>query len=93
MIKKVKNNVLRTYVISDFKVKEIVGTFCEKELQKKNQKEFRAEKIIKRKRDKVYVKWKGYVSSFNSWINKKDIVQMNEYFPEPKALGGRVKLN
>ena len=75
------------------KLKKLLGRFAKKNCKKKNQKEFRVEKIIKRKRDKVYVKWKGYVSSFNSWINKKDIVQMNEYFPEPKALGGRVKLN
>ena len=31
-------------------------------------------KIIKRKGDKLYVKWKGYNDSFNSWINKKDIL-------------------
>ena len=45
-----------------------------KELQKTNQKEFRVEKIIKVKVDKQYVKWKGYDSSLNSWIDKKDIV-------------------
>ena len=38
---------------------EIVGTFYEKELQKTNQKEFRTEKVIKRKGGKLYVKWKG----------------------------------
>ena len=32
----------------------------------KNQKEFRVEKVIKRKYSKLYVKWKGYDSSFNS---------------------------
>ena len=32
------------------------------------------EKVLKRKGDKSYVKWKGYDNSFNSWINKKDIV-------------------
>ena len=46
----------------------------EKELQKTNHKEFRVEKVNKRKGDKLYVKWKGYNSSFNSWISKKDIV-------------------
>ena len=30
--------------------------------------------MLKRKGDKLYVKWKGYDNSFNSWINKKDIV-------------------
>ena len=55
-----------TYVISDLKCEEIVGTFYEKELQKINQKEFRVEKVIKRKDDKLYVTWKGYNSSFKS---------------------------
>ena len=39
-----------------------------------NQHEFRTEKVIKKKRDKLYVKWKGYDNSFNNWIDKKDIV-------------------
>ena len=51
---------------------KILGSFYEKELQKTNQKEFRIEKVIKRKDDKIYVKWKGYYNSFNSWIDKKD---------------------
>ena len=46
----------------------------ENELQKANQKEFRIEKVIKRKGDKLYVKWKGYNNFFNCWIDKKDIV-------------------
>ena len=40
---------------------------------KKLIKEFRIEKILKRKGDKLYVKWKGYNNSFNSWINKKNL--------------------
>ena len=35
--------------------------------------EFRAEKVIKRKGDKIYIKGKGYNTSFSSWINKKNI--------------------
>ena len=74
MIKKVKNTVPWTYVISDLNREEIVRTFYKKELQKTNQKEFRVKKVIKRKGDNLYVKWKGYDSSFNSWIDKKDII-------------------
>ena len=74
VIKKVKNAVLWTYVISDLNGEEIIGTFYEKELQKTNQQEFRIEKVIKRKGDKLYIKWKGYDNSFNSWIDKKDLV-------------------
>ena len=32
------------------------------------------EKVIERKADKLYAKWKGYNNSFKSWIDKKDIV-------------------
>ena len=38
------------------------------------QKEFRIEKVIKKKGNKLYVKWKGYDNSFNSWIDKKDLL-------------------
>ena len=62
-----------TYAISDLKRGETNGTFYEKELQKTNQKEFRVEKVIKKKGDKLYVKWKGYDSTFKSCIDKKDI--------------------
>ena len=73
VISKFKNNVLWIYVISNLNGKKIVETFYEKELQKTNQTEFRFIKVIKRKGGKLYVKWKGYNNSWNSWIGKKDI--------------------
>ena len=48
---------------------EITGGFYEKELQTTSQKEFRIEKVLKRKGHKLYVKLKGYDNRFNSWIN------------------------
>ena len=74
IISKIKNTVSWTYVISDLNDEEIAGRFDKKQLQKTNQKEFRIEKVVKRKGDKLYVKWKGYDNSFNSWINEKDLV-------------------
>ena len=65
MIKKVKNALLWTYVINDHKGRKVVGRFYKNELQKTNQKEFRIEKLIKIKGEKVYVKWKVYNNSFN----------------------------
>ena len=56
VIKKFKNTFLWTYVISDINSEEIIGRFYEKELQKANQEEFRIEKVIKEKGDKLYVK-------------------------------------
>ena len=63
-----------TYIISDLKGQEVVSTIYKKEFKKTNQKKFRVEKIIKRKSDKLYVKWKGHNISFNSWIDQKDII-------------------
>ena len=58
------------YVIEDFNVEKVVGTFYEKELQKTNQEQFMIEKALRRKGDQLYVKWKGYDNSFNNWIDK-----------------------
>ena len=74
-LKKIKNSLPWTYVISNLNGEKILGSFYEKELQKTNQKEFRIEKVIKRKGKKLYVKWKGYNNSFNSWIDKKDLIK------------------
>ena len=65
------------YLISDLKGKKITGTFYKKELQKTNQQTFRIEKVIKKKGDKLYVKWKSYNSSFNNRIDKKDLFKIN----------------
>ena len=45
-----------------------------KELIKKS---FRIEKVLERKGDKLYIKWKEYHNSFNRWINKKHLVASN----------------
>ena len=66
VIKNVKNTVPWIDIINDRDRKEIIGTFYEKKLRKTNQQESRIEEVIKRKGDKLYVKWKGYDSSFNS---------------------------
>ena len=55
-------------------VKKLLEHFIKRELQKTNQKEFRKEKVLKKKGDKLYVKWKGYDNSFNSWIDEKDLL-------------------
>ena len=74
IVNEIKNTVPWTYTISDLNGEKVIGTFYEKELQKTNRKEFRIEKVLQRKGDKLYVKWKGYDNSFNSWINKNDLL-------------------
>ena len=56
------------------KKKKLLEQSAKMNYKKTNKKEFTIGKLIKRKGDKLYVKWKGYNSSFNSWIDKKVIV-------------------
>ena len=69
-----KNAVPWTYAINDLSDEEIIGTFYEKELQKTNQQGFRIEKVIKREGNKLYFKWEGYDNSFDSWIDKNNLL-------------------
>ena len=65
------------YKLKDMNDEIIEGSFYEKELQKtKNTTEaYIIEKIIKTKINKIYVKWRGYDDSFNSWIGKNNIIK------------------
>ena len=51
----------------------VQGTFYEQELQFSVQEMFRIELVFKRKKDQVFVKWKGYSNAFNSWIPLTDL--------------------
>ena len=55
--------------------KKLLEHFMKKNCKKANQKEFRIENVIKEKGNKLYVKWKRYDNSLNSWIDKKDVIQ------------------
>ena len=74
VVSKNKDTVPWTYVINDLNGEKIIGKFYEKELQKPNQQVFRIERVIKRKRNKLYFKWEGYDKSFNRWIDKNNLV-------------------
>ena len=71
LFKKNKNTVPWTYVLNDLNGEEIIGTFYENELQDTSQKEFRIKKVLKKKGDKLYVKWKGY----DNWLNSLNILE------------------
>ena len=55
------------------KTEKLLEYFTKSNYKKSYQKEFRVEKVIKRKGDKLYVKWTRYNSCCSSWIDKKDI--------------------
>ena len=62
------------YKIHDLLNNPVEGHFMESELIKTKQKYFRIDQILKETKTKLFVKWKGYDSSHNSWINRKDII-------------------
>ena len=43
-------------------------------LENQNQQGLRTEKVIKTKGNKPYVKWKRYDNSFNSCVDKNDLI-------------------
>ena len=63
-------------------------------MQKTNQKEFRIEKKLKTKGNKLYVTWKRYNNSFNSRIDKKDLMNesIRQYFLPYKISGSNIKI-
>jgi len=67
-----------TYKISDFDGEEIQRTFYEQELQKISQEIYRIEKVIRKRGNRSLVKWLGYPESFNSWVDKKDLVKLKK---------------
>ena len=70
------SNVI-TYQLKDMNNEIIKGQFYTKELQliKNITGEYIIEKISKTNKDKIYVKWRGYDNSFNSWINKNTVTK------------------
>ena len=70
VIKKAKNIVPWSYIIEDLNGEEIVG------IVGTNQRDFRIEKVIKKKGEKLYVKWKDYGNLYDSWINRKRLIQL-----------------
>ena len=66
VVSKIKNAVPWTYIVNDLNGEEFTESFYEKELQKTSQETFRIEKVLKRKGDKLYVKWEEHDNRFNS---------------------------
>ena len=76
-IKEIQNTNPITYKIQDLEEKEIKGTFYEPELQKMGQQIYKIEKVIKKEKDRSYVKWEGYSDKLNSWVDNKDLIDLS----------------
>ena len=65
-----------TFVLADYAGEVLRGTFYPQELQKvlKSDDVYQVEKILKRTKNRIFVKWLGYPEKFNSWVSVKDLV-------------------
>ena len=72
-LSEVKHTNPITYSVKDELGEPIKGIFYEQELQSSVQEIFRIERVLRKKKNQVYVKWKGYSNAFNSWIPVADL--------------------
>lgn len=64
-----------TYRLADLDDNKISGCFYEYEILKTEKNDvYLVEKIIKRKGNKIFVKWLGFDDTHSSWINSNDLV-------------------
>lgn len=74
-VRKVKLTNPVTYLLDDMRGQPILGSFYNEELQKTRYSDiYLVEKVLRRKQNKVYVKWLGLDKSHNSWINKNNVL-------------------
>ena len=68
--------VVVTYKIKEMDDTPLEGNFYTQDLQKVSVSDddlYRVEKVLKRKGNKLLVRWKGWPDKYGSWIDKKDV--------------------
>lgn len=74
-IRKTQNTDPATYLLEDMRCQPILGSFYVQELQKtKHPDIYLVEKVLKKSKNKVYVKWLGLPTSENSWIKNTNVL-------------------
>lgn len=65
-----------TFKLVDYDGEILDGSFYDAELQVISKRDdiYKIEKVLKREKNRVLVKWLGYPAKFNSWISKKALV-------------------
>jgi len=75
-IAKVQHTKPITYLLKDEQGSDVKGAFYREEITKTKYPDvYLIEKVIKKKGNKLLVKWLGFDSSHNSWIDEKDLVK------------------
>lgn len=74
-IKKVQSTFPTTYLLEDLNGTSIQGCFYPEEIKRTKFKDtYLVEKVVRKNKNKSYVKWWGFDSTHNSWINTNDIL-------------------
>ena len=74
-IHRVQPTVPETYILKDNAGEILLGGFYGHELLKSYVGDvYLVEKVLKRKNDKLYVRWIGFDKSHDSWISKTDLI-------------------
>lgn len=75
VVKKIQQTDPITYLLVDWEGNDIKGGVYEEEMQLvKYPNVYLVEKVLRKRKNKVFVKWLGFDSKFNSWIDAKDIL-------------------
>lgn len=64
------------YTLKDTMGEDIEGTFHSSDLNRvtiTDDTEYRVEKVLRRRRDEVLVRWMGWPKKYDSWIPKSDL--------------------
>lgn len=78
VVAQARPGVVSTYKINELDGTPLKGTFYAEDLQKVTVMDddlFRVEKIVKRKRDKVLVRWKGWPDKYDTWLEKRVLMK------------------
>ena len=73
VVKRVQRGKVPSYKAEEWDGTPVVGTFYAQDLQKVTLEDddlFRIEKIVKRKGNKVLVRWKGWPDKYDTWLEK-----------------------
>ncbi|XP_039291209.1 uncharacterized protein LOC120352931 [Nilaparvata lugens] len=74
-VTRVRHTVPVTYELEDYRGEPIQGGFYSEEIVKTTVPSvFEIEKVLRKRGDKLLVRWKGYSVSHDSWIDKSDLI-------------------
>ena len=84
-VAKVHDTIPVTYSVKGIDGKLLPGTFYSHQMQKLSSEPdlFRIEKVLRRKKGKIFVKWAGWPAKYNSWVPKSHIE--NSYKKKKRA--------